>query len=749
MDLKAREDIPETYKEWFRADLRHAEIWRKEAKIDFDFRDNDQWTEDEKLKLQSENRPDTQFNRILTIVDAVSGQEIANRLEVRYLPRKQTDPNDPSSGKPSELLTEAGRWARDKADADDNDSEAFRDTLTCGMGWTETRLDHEENPDGDLKDDRINPFEMLWDCNATKRNLIDSRRFWHVRRLPIVEARELAPGFDDAELNAAWADTAVWDGGDPHNATKIRDRSRSNLGEAGGDLDEAVIVHCQWVEVETYWSVPIPGAGRRPFKPNEYKAFKKQFAERMMGGEEPTDEQLGAVKQRKKVRYRALLGNKVLVVTPTACPDHFNFKCITGKRHQTKNQWFGLVRAMRDPQSWSNKFFSQILHIINSNAKGGIFAERGQAFDNDADAQETYARSDRITWMKPGALSGQNAKWAEKPQTQFPQGLQFMMQYAADAVRETGGVSYELLGQQETDQAASLEYQRRQAGLTILAPLFDSLKAYRREQGELILWYIQNDLSDGRLIRVLGKDNAQYLPLVKQETLEYDLIVDDMPTSPNQKEMSWAIIKETMPILASAGMSPETLLMLLEDSPLNSTVLEKLKGRAKDQMQQQQPMMELQQRMAQIEAMLNQAKIGQVQADTELKKAQAVAELKDAPNPEAEFQLKALETSGHIQVKQAEAQANIQVAQQKAASDIQVAQTKAAVDMQVQQQKHWNDQQMAAERHHVDMATAHQQMALTADQHQHDVATSTAKTSADIANKDRVAKAAAKRKPAK
>jgi len=37
-------------------------------------------------------------------------------------------------------------------------------------------------------------------------------------------------------------------------------------------------------------------------------------------------------------------------------------------------------------------------------AKGGVFAERG-AFDNDRDAEESYARADRITWLKPGALA--------------------------------------------------------------------------------------------------------------------------------------------------------------------------------------------------------------------------------------------------------------------------------------------------------------------------------------------------------
>ena len=37
---------------------------------------------------------------------------------------------------------------RIEADAEDEESDAFRDTLICGMGWLENRLDHERDPDG-------------------------------------------------------------------------------------------------------------------------------------------------------------------------------------------------------------------------------------------------------------------------------------------------------------------------------------------------------------------------------------------------------------------------------------------------------------------------------------------------------------------------------------------------------------------------------------------------------------------------
>jgi hypothetical protein len=91
-------------------------------------------------------------------------------------------------------------------------------------------------------------------------------------------------------------------------------------------------------------------------------------------------------------------------------PDKFTFECITGEPDENKGTWFGLIRVMRDPAKWSNKFLSQIMHIINSNAKGGIMAEP-DAFDDQRQAEQSYARPEEITWMAKGAMGG-----AKEPQ---------------------------------------------------------------------------------------------------------------------------------------------------------------------------------------------------------------------------------------------------------------------------------------------------------------------------------------------
>jgi hypothetical protein len=139
------------------------------------------------------------------------------------------------------------------------------------------------------------------------------------------------------------------------------------------------------------------------------------------------------------------------------------------------------------------------------------------------------------------------------------------------------GINMELLGMREANQAGVLEYQRRQAGMTVLAGLFNSLKRYRRARGKVMLYYIQNHLSDGRLVRIAGDGKEQYVPLVKQADVRYDIIIDDTPTSPNQKEAVWGSLTQILPGIKDM-IPPKVMLELLEYSPLPSSLVEKIKG---------------------------------------------------------------------------------------------------------------------------------------------------------------------------
>ncbi|MDD9333898.1 MAG: phage portal protein, partial [Bartonella sp.] len=129
----------------------------------------------------------------------IVGAERNNKREVQFQPRQI------GAAIPNELLTGAAEWFRDEAEAEYADSDAFQDMIICGMGWTDTRLDYETNPEGVPTVRRLDPLKMVWDANAVRSNLVDAQRLWYVDRKSIEDAKNLFPDMALEDLNADWS----------------------------------------------------------------------------------------------------------------------------------------------------------------------------------------------------------------------------------------------------------------------------------------------------------------------------------------------------------------------------------------------------------------------------------------------------------------------------------------------------------------------------------------------------------------
>lgn len=567
------DDLCRRLKGWYQKDIVRVQDWRKEAKESFQFFAGEQWSEEDKNTLREKNRVPVVFNRIAPIVNAVVGSEINNRREVQYIPREVGD------AQANEILTSAGEWFRDQTGAEDEESDAFEDTVVAGMGWTDTRLDFEEDPDGAPKIERVDPFEMVWDCNANKPNLQDAERLFRVKEFPWSEAQQLFPKVPRELLNASWARSGN-ETSEPHDQDRADDYdgTQQEYGSAADLSKTCLIVECRWLEREPFYRGPDPITG----EVKEYSEKQVELLRKLLPS-------FPVVRQTRKVVRRAFIGKQILGEPdkPLVPPGMFGWECMTGYRDKAEAQFYGVVRAAKDPQRWTNKFFSQVMFLLNSQAKGGIAAER-DAFEDPRQAEASWAKSDEITWMSKNALAGPNPKIMPKAPAQFPAGFFTLFQESKEEITQVTGLSPEFIGTREVDQAGVLEMQRRQSSLNLLASLFNSLRRYRKRQGKTMLFLIQNYLSDGRLIRIVGDDKKQYVPLTKEAVanLTYDIIVDDAPTSPNEKERTWGIMLQLMPMVKDL-MTPDVALEMLRYSPLPASMVDKLMKRAQQTQQEQ------------------------------------------------------------------------------------------------------------------------------------------------------------------
>ncbi len=588
---------------WIDGEISQAKIktatWRKDARECYAFYSSKQWSDEDAALLEQAGRPAVVFNRVARTVNAIAGLEVQNRQEVRYLPRTLDD-----SAK-NEVLTLAAKWVRDNCDAEDEESEAFQDTLICGMGWTDTSLEYERNPDGMILIERDDALSYFWDSKAKKRNLDD--RKWCAKVIPM----------SPKDIKARWS----WEGSatseelldeeeQPHDATPpfYQDKDKANTGK------KLVEVLCfQWYDIEKYYRCQMPDGSEVELSISKYTTLKDSLES--MG--------VKCVKQsRRKYKKCYKIGKDILETTDSESQTGFTYNCITGLRDRNNNTWFGIVSLMLDPQRWANKWLSQIMHILNSNSKGGLLAETG-AFANARKAEKEWAQPDAITWLNEGGLN----KVKQKEITQMPVGIQALLQYALESINDVPGVNTELLGLADRQQAGVLENSRKQAGVTMLAIFFDSLRRYRKEQGRVMAKMITEYISDGRLIRIVGKQGEQVVPLLKDElTFEYDVIVDDAPTSPNQKEKTFAVLMQMLPQLLQAGIPmPPTL---VDYMPLPDALIQDWKKvlqpdpQAEEQKKQKakQEAMEAMQMEAQMEATKEAAK-GKVQLEIKTQEA--------------------------------------------------------------------------------------------------------------------------------
>jgi hypothetical protein len=518
--------------------------WRTEAAECYKFVAGNQWAEEDRSLLEEDGRPAITFNRVDVFIDAICGMEVNNRHAIHYFPREVND-----SGY-SQAWTAAAKYARDEADAESEESEAFRDATICGVGVTRTRMDYSQNPEGDIVQERVDPLQTWPDPGARKRSLKDRRYTFHGEYMDREEAHKRWP---DSILSSTAPELQTFVNTDTNWLYKDEE---NNIYET---KDKVFVLYYEEVKKETYYKALNPLTGQiEEVTKDSYEKLKDKV-------------ELKAVKMERNVYYRTFLnaeGEELEPLKKSPVQD-FDYKFITYKRDRAKGCWYGIVRHMMDPQRWANKWLSQILHIINTNAKGGAFAEAG-AFADPKKAEEQWSQSSPLILMKEGAVSGGKIK--ERTPSPYPNGLDRLMMLAFDALPMVSGVNLEILGLANREQAGVLEDQRRQSAFAILAPLFDSLRQYRKEQGRLLLKYISQFYEEGRLVRIIGNNGLiRYVPLMKDSNAQnMDVIVDQSPDSPDFKKQLWEMLQVMLPAMMKAGYPiPPSVIQYIPNLPLD------------------------------------------------------------------------------------------------------------------------------------------------------------------------------------
>jgi len=500
--------------------------WQGGAIQDFNFRDGEQWTNEEKRILAEELRPCMTFNLTKSQVDLIMGMNEDNRITHRC------SPVEPLDGFLSELLNDISDWVRETNEFDDEEDMALESAAICGRGYVALDVSPDPKKFGDIKiQEIVVPVrEVHPDPSARRPNWSDASYICWDRWIGIEDFKIKYPKIRGKALKELISE-GLGHGIDSIAEGQPQEYFEPEFDISGDDSDYDMpldlnyydrtknmirLVHMEYWKNYTRYYVfdPIVGDFQEvPNKPStEDKAlFLQEF------GEEMVIETM----QDKKVMWLQFTGDRILYDgdSPIIFPGFsivpmFAFRDVSMRTADH----FGIVRLMKDPQREINKRWSQALNMLNNQVQPGVFAE-AETFVDEAQAQASMKEAGGITYLNPGGLS----KMKERQVPTFPNAPMQMEQFSQDILKKITGINPDLLGQDRGRQEPGVVVRlRQQQGMTLLKPLFNGLNRMKKGLFKRQLAIIMQFMPNSQILKILGQ-NDRYQ--VFKETGE---IVDTM-----------------------------------------------------------------------------------------------------------------------------------------------------------------------------------------------------------------------------
>jgi hypothetical protein len=602
-ELMGMEDDEEIIREMelrINENLMCEQTWRQtEVRESFAVYEGDQWLEEDIERQLANGMPCIAINRVKPVIQSIVGFEIQNRLNVKYIPRLN---NNQQNGF-NDVLNNAVKYIEQKTNADLEYTLAFQDMLICGVGATDTLMDYSKPPyDGEFKVERVMPAFLFWDPASRRKNKTDSD---YVIRLKVVNRdiikQEYGVEYSDDVYSAALdarileffqAVLAVKQLGVVYEYQWRKKKRFYQVENPFKELNPEELAIASGIEtyegIEEF--ITLLGAtmqfygAKYNFNPAldqtfaiEDKADYSNFKEAMrFFGIKVT-----YAKQYMYKYYRAIItGNHVVSKSENYSQNGFSVKFMTGDFSELTQYDYGLLRGCKAPQRLLNQVVSDYQGFLNTIPKGGVSIERDAVSDIQG-FLDTYTKAKQVTIFEPGALAG--GKVVPKVAPPLPQGILEMVQYADSQIMSVCGVTPELMGMMNTkEQNSSYMRQQIKQGLTTLSTYFDARRAYLQDQAELYIDCVRvlAENNEGRLIHnVLGEGNEEYVPLLRSNiAAEYDVIIEEMPMTPDQKEATFIKLLEMQNVMLNKPNPVDLMPLILEYAPFEQSVVKELKA---------------------------------------------------------------------------------------------------------------------------------------------------------------------------
>lgn len=508
--------------------------WRRQARIaqaqnryemakDQDYKDGEQWSEEDKAIVEGRGQVASVFNLVSTTIRWVTGTEKRTRVDYRVMPRHSDD------RKSAESKTSLLKYIADVNKYGFERSRGFEDCVTVGLGWLEDgiRNDSEDEP----LFARFESWRNMWyDPLSTAPDMSDARFLfrekWVDLDVAVLMFPDRAAELEIAANNVISINQVNREMGNPYLYDDPA--AMSLLHGSPGDLlgcgtRQRVLLCEAWYRIpEKTKVIKQDGATYHGAIYNATDPVHKWAVENELAST------YDSVKMNMRLMIICISGQGGIVLQDGISPywhNKFPFTPIWGYRRGKDNAPYGIVRGIRDPQDDLNKRRSKALYLLNSKQ---VVADKG-AVDSVEVAMDEIARPDG--WIEKNKGFELNIQ----QQATLAQGHVQLMDQDAKFIQEVGGITDENLGRQTNAISGKAIEARQNQGYTSTSDLFDNLRLAIQLTGERQLSLIEQFYDQPKQLRISGerKNDMQFVQLNGDDGMnpitesQADFVVDE------------------------------------------------------------------------------------------------------------------------------------------------------------------------------------------------------------------------------
>ena len=602
------------FTEWYNHPLWVKYRRESEEDVNFYIGGEGAWSKDgskeDMERIKGQGRAVVSINHVQAIVDILTGFERQNRFDPKVLPQGEEDEGD------ARLMTWLLKFIREQCEASATESEVFEDGAIAGLGAVDIRIDWTEDPlNGTICLERLSPgVDVIWDPAWSRNDLSDSRGVIKFKRVFVKdliaqypEHREAIRGaLNAAEALAGTGGTTTAPTPDAYGST------RGHVDEGGGlarmfydaTEDQVLVLEVWYRDYEDVWIVANKVSGQI------HEADSGEAAKAVARSD---PENLSAIRrQRRVIKMGVTLPAAYLTLEEDDTPyendaQAYPIQIYVAKRK--RDDVYGIVRNLKDPQRVENKRESQMLDLLARFANMRPMAEENSLVNphtlgSHHDPSPVFYK-----------MGHKPPEWYAPPLSELMKILALVADRNQTFIRSSSGINLDLLGLREKGDPSGIAIQRTQAqGQIIATVFFDNYRAFKKRVNERLARRIQqvftseqvfrltNEIGESMAVRVnpvegLGKSRDEFARLQAgkppkpgehvlrslKDFLKYDVVISDAPATPTMRMMELLGLLEiarTFPSLPA--LAPSFVVKLVELLPMEgkAEILAEVRARA-------------------------------------------------------------------------------------------------------------------------------------------------------------------------